>query len=102
MDMEIKKMLNRELLEKQARILRAISHPVRIALLDLLQEKKELSVTEIHNTLNLRQAEASHHLGILRDKGILNSIRDGKSIKYSLKIEKLSQIINCINSCNLD
>lgn len=100
--MEIKNKLNRELLEKQSRILRAISHPVRIALLDLLQEKKELSVTEIHNTLNLRQAEASHHLGILRDKGILNSIRDGKSIKYSLKIEKLSQIINCINSCKLD
>ena len=100
--MEIKNKLNRELLEKQSRILRAISHPVRIALLDLLQEKKELSVTEIHKTLNLRQAEASHHLGILRDKGILNSIRDGKSIKYSLKIEKLSQIINCINSCNLD
>ena len=36
-------MLNRKLLEKQARILRAISHPVRIALLDLLQEKKDSS-----------------------------------------------------------
>ena len=42
--MEIKNKLNRELLEKQSRILRAISHPVRIALLDLLQEKKELIV----------------------------------------------------------
>ncbi len=99
--MKIKTILNIELLEKQAKILRAISHPVRIALLDLLQEKKELSVKEIHESLNLKQAETSHHLGILRDKGILNAKREGKSILYSLKIEKLSQIINCINNCNL-
>lgn len=100
--MRIKTMLNRELLEKQARILRAISHPVRIALLDLLQEKKGLTVTEIHNTLRLKQAETSHHLGILRDKGVLKTEREGKSIRYSFRIEKLSQIINCIKSCNLD
>ena len=93
-------MLNRELLEKQARILRAISHPVRIALLDLLEEKKGLTVTEIHNTLRLKQAENSHHLGILRDKGILKTECEGKSIMYSLRTKKLSQIIDCINSCN--
>lgn len=100
--MSIKKKLNRELLEKQASVLRAISHPVRIALLDILQEKKVLTVTEIHNALKLKQAETSHHLGILRDKGVLKTVRDGKSIRYSLRIEKLSQIINCIKSCNLN
>ena len=100
--MKIKQLLNRELLEKQARILRAISHPVRIAILNLLQEKRKLTVTEIYKAMNLKQAETSHHLGILRDKGVLNASRDGKSIRYSLRIDKLSQIIDCINSCNLD
>ena len=99
--MKLKFVWNKESLDKQAKILRAISHPIRIALLDLLQEKNELTVKEIHESLNLKQAETSHHLGILRDKGVLRARRDGKTIRYSLKIEKLTQIINCINSCNL-
>ncbi len=99
--MKVVKLLNKELLERQARVLKAISHPIRIAILDFLQEHKELTVTEIHKGLDLKQAVASHHLCILRDKGILNAERDGKTIKYSLRIEKLSQIINCINSCNI-
>ena len=100
--MKIKSVLNKESLDKQAKILRAISHPIRIALLDLLQEQNELTVKEIHESLNLKQAETSHHLGILRDKVVLRAKRDGKTIRYSLKIEKLTQIINCINSCNLE
>lgn len=89
------------LLEKQAQILRAISHPIRIAILDILQEKNELTVKEIHEKLQLAQAETSHHLAVLRNKGILTAKRSGKSVKYQLKIEKLSQIIQCINSCNI-
>ena len=41
---------------EEAKILRAISHPIRIALLDLLQEQNELTVKEIHESLNLKQA----------------------------------------------
>tara|TARA_B100001964_G_C13866879_1_gene436934 strand:+ start:222 stop:524 length:303 start_codon:yes stop_codon:yes gene_type:complete len=100
--MKIKSVLNKDSLDKQAKVLRAISHPIRIALLDLLQEKNELTVKKIYESLNLKQAETSHHLGILRDKGVLRATRDGKTIRYNLKIEKLTQIIDCINSCNLE
>ena len=92
-------MLNRKLLEKNANILRAISHRIHISMLDLLQEKKGLKVPETHSDLKLKQAETSHHLGILRDKGVLKTERDSKLIKYSLRIDKLSHNINCIKSC---
>ena len=84
-------------LEMAASKLRAIAHPMRIAIIDLLNEKHKLSVTEIYNHLDIEQASASHHLNILKSKGILLSRRDGKKIFYSLKSVALTEIIDCIN-----
>ncbi|PLX06911.1 MAG: transcriptional regulator [Marinilabiliales bacterium] len=92
--------INTEKLELAANKLRAISHPMRIAIIDLLSQDEKLSVTEIHKTLDIEQATASHHLNILKNKGVLNSSRDGKNIYYSLKTVTLKDIIECINKCN--
>jgi DNA-binding transcriptional ArsR family regulator len=87
-------------LELAASKLRAIAHPMRIAIIDLLNEKKKMSVTEIYSSLDIEQASASHHLNILKNKGVLASKREGKKILYSLKSVTLSEIIDCINRCN--
>jgi len=87
-------------LEMAASKLRAIAHPMRIAVIDLLNDKQKLSVTEIYNALNIEQASASHHLNILKNKGVLVSKREGKKIFYSLKSVTLTEIIECINRCN--
>jgi len=87
-------------LEMAASKLRAIAHPMRIAIIDLLNEKQKLSVTEIYSKLDIEQASASHHLNILKNKGVLVSKREGKKIFYSLKSVTLSEIIECINRCN--
>lgn len=88
-----------EKLENAANMLKAMSHPVRIAILSLLEDDKKLSVTEIYEHLKIEQAVASHHLVILKDKGILVSKRDGKNIYYCLKHNSLSKIIECISNC---
>jgi DNA-binding transcriptional ArsR family regulator len=92
--------INIEKLEAVASKLRAISHPMRIAIIDLLAKDKKLSVTEIYERLDIEQATASHHLNILKNKGVLDSKREGKKIFYSLKNVTLTDIIECINRCN--
>ncbi len=87
-------------LEMAASKLRSISHPMRIAIIDLLHEKGKLNVTEIYSHLGIEQAAASHHLNILKRKGLLLSRRKGKMIIYSLKSVILAEIIDCINRCN--
>ncbi|MEZ5198116.1 MAG: metalloregulator ArsR/SmtB family transcription factor [Bacteroidales bacterium] len=87
-------------LEMAASKLRAIAHPMRIAIIDLLNDNNKLSVTEIYEALDIEQASASHHLNILKNKGILVSRREGKKIFYSLKSVTLTEIIECINRCN--
>ncbi|OFY20009.1 MAG: transcriptional regulator [Bacteroidetes bacterium GWF2_33_38] len=91
--------LNINHLEDAANMLKAIAHPMRIAIISLLEEGTKLTVTEIHEKLNLEQSTTSHHLGILKDKGVLNSKRDGKNTYYYLKHESLSNIINCLSMC---
>jgi DNA-binding transcriptional ArsR family regulator len=89
-------------LEMAASKLRAIAHPMRIAIIDLLNTNNKLSVTEIYEQLNIEQASASHHLNILKNKGVLFSKREGKKIFYAIKDEGLTEIVDCINRCNAD
>ena len=92
--------INIQKLELAASKLRAMSHPMRIAIIDLLADGNNLSVTEIYKTLDIEQATASHHLNILKNKGLLDSKREGKKIYYFLKSVKLTEVIECINRCN--
>jgi DNA-binding transcriptional ArsR family regulator len=89
-------------LEAAASKLRAMAHPMRIAIIDLLKEEKKMSVTQIYERLDIEQAAASHHLNILKTKGVLVSKREGKMIHYSLKNKALTDIIYCINKCHGD
>lgn len=86
-------------LEKAANMLKAIAHPMRIAILNYLEEGKKLTVTELHELLKIEQSTTSHHLGILKDKGVLLSKRDGKNTYYFLKHDNLRQIVECVSKC---
>jgi DNA-binding transcriptional ArsR family regulator len=87
-------------LEQAASKLRAMAHPMRIAIIELLHDGNRMSVTDIYRKLKIEQAAASHHLNILKNKGVLASQREGKKIFYSLKSQVLTEIITCINRCN--
>jgi len=91
--------LTAEQLEKVAGMLKAIAHPMRIAILKYLDGGKQLTVTEIHALLGIEQSTTSHHLGILKDKGVLISKRDGKNTYYSIRNENLGNIIDCVAKC---
>ena len=97
-----KETLDIEKLEMAASKLRAIAHPMRIAIIDLLTVNSKMTVTEIYEYLKIEQASASHHLNILKNKGLLNSKRDRKMIYYSLKFEHLTEVIDCINRCSVN
>lgn len=89
-------------LDRAASMLKAIAHPMRIAILSHLEDGKKLTVTEIHNLLNIEQSTTSHHLGILKDKGVLASQREGKNTFYFLKHDSLRNIVDCVSRCSVE
>lgn len=98
MDTKISKVLNIDVeqLQEKAEMLKAMAHPARIAMIEMLYEDNELSVSEIHKTLDLEQAVASNHLSILKGKNILKCRREGKKMFYSLKVESVHNVIQCM------
>ncbi len=91
--------LTPENLEKAANMLKAIAHPIRISIVGCLEDGNRKTVTEIHNHLGLEQSTTSHHLGILKDRGVLCSKREGKNTWYYLKHENLKTVLSCVSSC---
>jgi len=91
--------LTQEELDRAANMLKAIAHPMRITIINYLEDGKKLKVSEIHELLNIEQSTTSHHLGILKDKGVLSSYREGKNTYYFLKHDSLSNIVDCISKC---
>ena len=83
-------------LEDATETLRAIAHPIRIAIIDMLFKNEQLSVSEIHEQLQIEQAVASHHLRILKSKKIVAVSRDGKNSFYSLVNKEYHNIIQVL------
>jgi DNA-binding transcriptional ArsR family regulator len=77
--------------------LKALSHEARLVILCLLTEG-EKSVTEIEQTLGLRQAAVSQQLARLRADDLVNARRDGKNIYYSLARPEVRAVIDALHS----
>lgn len=79
----------------QADLLKALSHPRRLEIVNLLRDQ-ELCVSDIYEMLDLPQANISQHLMLLRDTGVVITRREGKQIIYklaNLKIIKASDLL---------
>lgn len=86
-----------EFLRDSSETLRAIAHPFRLAIIELLFHNKKLSVTEIYQQLNIEQAIASHHLRILKNKKVVNLDRDGKNSMYYLVHDDYYDIVKVLS-----
>jgi len=90
-----------KLFELHADLLKALAHPRRLEIIQLLQDQ-ELPVTDIHTMLDLPQANISQHLMILRDFEILTTRREGKQIYYQLSNPKILQACDLIREFLID
>lgn len=96
--MEVKE-LDPETLAKAANMLKAIAHPIRISIVGFLEDGRKRTVTEIHKKLGIEQSTASHHLVILKDRGVLSSKREGKNTWYFLRHANLKDVLSSIGDC---
>jgi DNA-binding transcriptional ArsR family regulator len=71
--------------------LKTLSDPTRLRVLSLIQSG-ELNVTALCQRLQLPQPTVSHHLGLLREAGLVRARRSGKQVYYSLNDDTVSRI----------
>lgn len=76
-----------------AEILKAVAHPVRLCIIKGLLEKGCCNVSFMQDCLDLPQSTVSQHLQKLRSLGIVETERNGLEMIYSVKDEKIKQLI---------
>lgn len=73
-----------EMQQFKADFFKALTHPLRIGILEVLSEG-EKSVNEIQEILKKEGSAVSQQLSVLRAKNIVVGIKDGKRVLYSLR-----------------
>jgi DNA-binding transcriptional ArsR family regulator len=92
------KKIDNNILEYAYARLRGIAHPMRMEILELLILNKRMTVTQIFEKMNVEQAVASHHLIILKNKGVVESVRHGKNSYYSIRESAFNLVSESVES----
>jgi DNA-binding transcriptional ArsR family regulator len=77
----------------KAEFFRALAHPVRIRILEVLV-RGELSVGEIQQQLGLEQSLVSQQLSILRAKNIVAVRKQGTTASYTVRDPLLAELLD--------
>lgn len=92
--------LSKDKLEKAAFILKAVAHPLRLSIIELLGVNDRMSVNDICKVLSSEQSLLSHHLSNMKIKGLLKAEKEGIQVFYSLKERDLIKLLDCVENCN--
>jgi ArsR family transcriptional regulator, virulence genes transcriptional regulator len=94
-------MKQERLFELHAEVCKALSNPVRLRLINELQDG-ERTVGSLAKKLDIRQAHVSQHLAVLRQRGVVKTRRDGPNIYYGISNPKIVKACSLIREVLLE
>jgi len=92
-----------EKLQRVAKILKTIAHPVKLEILETLEAEEPLDVSSICERIGspCEISMMSHHLTKMKDNGILVSEKKGKRVYYALADRHILRLFDCMDGCEL-
>ncbi len=82
-------------MEREVELLKALADSSRLQILDMLS-CGPMCACEIMKRLDLTQPTISHHMKILASVGLVNVVKDGKWMNYSINKDSVNEIVNYI------
>jgi DNA-binding transcriptional ArsR family regulator len=76
----------------KAEFFKTLGHPVRIRILELLV-RRERSVKELQEALDLEQPIVSEHLALLRGKNIVKTRKEGTTVRYTVRDASIRELL---------
>jgi DNA-binding transcriptional ArsR family regulator len=76
-------------------LFKALNDPTRREILELLKEK-DLTAGEIAEQFNISKPSISHHLDLLRQAGLVVSVKEGQFMYYSLNTTVMDEMLKWI------
>lgn len=99
----VKRKIDIEKIGLIANLLKTIAHPIRLEVLMALEKEESLTVGDIKSSIDIEveQSLLSHHLVKMKDRGILQSKKEGKYIRYQICNREILHIFDCMENCDL-
>lgn len=85
--------VNLELQQFKAEFFKALSHPLRIRILELLADGDK-NVNELQSLIGSEGSAVSQQLTVLRSKNIVTGTKDGNRVIYSLRDPMIIELLN--------
>jgi ArsR family transcriptional regulator len=80
--------------ELKAGLFKALSHPIRIRILEILSDGKEHSVGELQADTELEASHLSQHLAVIRRYQLVVSERRGSHVFYRIAYPQVSEFLH--------
>lgn len=80
------------LYQAKAELFRTLGHPVRIRVLEMLQDGPR-AVSELLADIEVESSSLSQQLGVLRRAGLVSSTREGSAVVYTLSTPDVAQLL---------
>ena len=80
---------------EEIRLIKALTHPVRLAILEILREGEQC-VCHMEAVLGQRQSYISQQLMVLRDAGLLQDRRDGLNVYYHVIRPEIYSVVDAV------
>ena len=77
----------------KAQFFRALAHPTRIRILEILVRGRR-TVQELQEALALEQPIVSQQLAVLRNQGIVSTQKEGLSVRYALRDSLVGELLD--------
>ena len=84
--------MNREVQQFKADFFKALSHPLRVNILEILCDGDK-NVNELQALCGIEGAAVSQQLAILRNKNIVTARKDGTRVLYSLQDPMIKELL---------
>lgn len=84
--------MNLELQQFKADFFKALAHPLRIRILELLCEGDK-NVNELQTLIGSEGSAVSQQLAVLRNKNIVYGTKDGNRVVYSLRDPMIKELL---------
>lgn len=75
-----------------APMFKALGDPVRLRLASLIASRPEVCVCDLTGEFDLGAPTISHHLRVLREAGLVQSVRRGTWVHYSIRHDALTRL----------
>ncbi len=84
--------------EQVAAVARALSHPARIRILELLAVQSECRGAELFSEISLAQSTISEHLRVLKEAGLVTSRPVGTAMTYCLSRGPVDDLVAALGA----